>query len=541
MSNVIPESWQQANLEDLIIRMSNGANVDQLTEITNLPISRIETIWNGNIDPTRVKYIGQQDQEFIEKYCLNKNDILFSHINSDDHIGKTAIYKGIPEQLIHGINLLLIRVHDSIDADFINYQFKHLKNQGAFIAVAQRAVNQSSINQQKLKNFVFNIPPFKEQKRVVQKIEELFSEIDDGVKSLEIAKKQLDIYRKAILIRAFNGNLTKQWRTLNSDKLPTEEYFLSAINRDREERYEKQVADWNKDLSHWEKAGKIGSKPKKPKPLPRIEATQISTEGLPKGWIKTNLEYVCDFITKGTTPAKNELFAKQGDIPFIKVYNLTHKGYLDFSIDPTFVTKQTHEGFLKRSKVYPNDVLMNIVGPPLGKVSIVPDSYPEWNINQAIAIYRSNLIDSKYLSEFLLNENTVRAMMSQSKATAGQFNLTLEICRNFPIPVCSKLEQAEIVKSLSENLSNAQYLQETIDQQLEQLTRLKQTILQKAFSGELVPQDPNDEPASVLLERIKAEKEEELAQTKANKIPKKSTKRKTKTIKEDEPAQQELI
>lgn len=376
-----------------------------------------------------------------------------------------------------------------------------------------------------------HLPPLNEQKRIVQKIEELFSEIDDGIQSLETAKKQLDIYREAILIQAFNGNLTKQWRTLNSDKLPTKEYFLSAINRDREERYEKQVADWNKDLSHWEKAGKIGSKPKKPKPLPRIEATQISTEGLPKGWIKTNLEYVCDFITKGTTPAKNELFAKQGDIPFIKVYNLTHKGYLDFSIDPTFVTKQTHEGFLKRSKVYPNDVLMNIVGPPLGKVSIVPDSYPEWNINQAIAIYRSNLIDSKYLSEFLLNENTVRAMMSQSKATAGQFNLTLEICRNFPIPVCSKLEQAEIVKSLSENLSNAQYLQETIDQQLEQLMLLKQTVLQTAFSGELVPQDPNDEPASVLLERIKAEKEEELAKAKANKAPKKPTKRKTKATK----------
>ncbi|MFV5313051.1 restriction endonuclease subunit S [Acinetobacter schindleri] len=386
-----------------------------------------------------------------------------------------------------------------------------------------------------------HLPPLNEQKRIVQKIEELFSEIDDGIQSLETAKKQLDIYREAILIQAFNGNLTKQWRTLNSDKLPTKEYFLSAINRDREERYEKQVADWNKDLSHWEKAGKIGSKPKKPKPLPRIEATQISTEGLPKGWIKTNLEYVCDFITKGTTPAKNELFAKQGDIPFIKVYNLTHKGYLDFSIDPTFVTKQTHEGFLKRSKVYPNDVLMNIVGPPLGKVSIVPDSYPEWNINQAIAIYRSNLIDSKYLSEFLLNENTVRAMMSQSKATAGQFNLTLEICRNFPIPVCSKLEQAEIVKSLSENLSNAQYLQETIDQQLEQLMLLKQTVLQTAFSGELVPQDPNDEPASVLLERIKAEKEEELAKAKANKAPKKPTKRKTKATKKNEPAQQELI
>lgn len=526
MSLNIPQGWALSNLGSIATYINGRAFKPTEWETTGLPIIRIQNLNNSNAP------YNHTNGEFEEKYKVRKDDLLFAWSASlgtyvwkhDDAWLNQHIFKVIP--------------HKGIDKTFLYYLLTHVTNElyakahGSGMVHVTKAVFDA--------NPVL-IPPIKQQAQIIQKIEELFSEIDDGVESLEIAKKQLDVYRKAILIQAFNGNLTKQWRTLNSDKLPTEEYFLSAINRDREERYEKQVADWNKDLSHWEKAGKIGSKPKKPKPLPRIEATQISTEGLPKGWIKTNLEYVCDFITKGTTPAKNELFAKQGDIPFIKVYNLTHKGYLDFSIDPTFVTKQTHEGFLKRSKVYPNDVLMNIVGPPLGKVSIVPDSYPEWNINQAIAIYRSNLIDSKYLSEFLLNENTVRAMMSQSKATAGQFNLTLEICRNFPIPVCSKLEQAEIVKSLSENLSNAQYLQETIDQQLEQLMLLKQTVLQKAFSGELVPQDPNDEPASVLLERIKAEKEEEMAKAKANKAPKKPTKRKTKATKEDEPAQQELI
>ena len=103
------------------------------------------------------------------------------------------------------------------------------------------------------------------------------------------------------------------------------------------------------------------------------------------GYETRKLKELCFFITKGTTPAKKELFSGHGEIPFVKVYNLTFSNKLDFSIDPTFVSNATHKGFLKRSITYPGDVLMNIVGPPMGKVSIVPHDYPEWNINQEIA------------------------------------------------------------------------------------------------------------------------------------------------------------
>lgn len=513
----LPENWISVSFE---------------TIFENISISNLKIKEDQYLDAGLYPVIDQSSSRIVSGFT-NDASKLVNHKGSKIVFGDhTKVIKLINDPFVPGADgIKVLNINSNLSIKYAYYLLKSLKipNKGY--------ARHFSL----LKNFSYPLAPFIEQNKIVQKIEELFSEIDDGIQTLETAKKQLDVYRKAVLIQAFEGKLTEEWRALNSDKLPNEAFFLSAINHDREERYKKQIAAWNQELLDWEKSGKTGSKPKKPKPLPRIESTQLSTEGLPKGWVKTNLENVCDFITKGTTPAKDALFANQGDIPFIKVYNLTHKGYLDFSIDPTFVSNETHEGFLKRSKVYPNDVLMNIVGPPLGKVSIVPDTYPEWNINQAIAIYRSNLIDSKYLSEFLLNENTVRAMMSQSKATAGQFNLTLEICRNFPIPVCSKLEQAEIVKSLSENLTNAQYLQETIDQQLEQLTLLKQTVLQKAFSGELVPQDPNDEPASVLLERIKAEKEEEHAKEKAKKPPKKPSKPKAKTKKEDQPAQQELV
>src|SRR5207249_1859770 len=136
----------------------------------------------------------------------------------------------------------------------------------------------------------------------------------------------------------------------------------------------------------------------------------------------------CEFITKGTTPKANKLFSGAGDVPFIKVYNLTFDGTLDFSINPTFVSKETHAGELARSKVFPGDVLMNIVGPPLGKVSIVPDAFPEWNMNQAVARFRPlEFCDRKYLSIALRTEGVLSWAVKRAKATAGQFNLTLEI------------------------------------------------------------------------------------------------------------------
>lgn len=219
------------------------------------------------------------------------------------------------------------------------------------------------------------------------------------------------------------------------------------------------------------------------------------------------LENYCEFITKGTTPSKEDLYSNEGEVPFLKVYNLTFDTSVDFSISPTFITKETHTNFLKRSRVLPGDVLMNIVGPPLGKVSIVPSNYSEWNINQAIVRFRcKEKLYNKYLAYFLLCKDSVRKLEKQTKATAGQRNLTLEQCRNIEIPIYPIEEQYEIVNEIEMRLSVYQSVERTVSEALERSEKLKQSILKKAFEGKLVPQDPNDEPAEKLIERIKAEK-----------------------------------
>ena len=146
-------------------------------------------------------------------------------------------------------------------------------------------------------------------------------------------------------------------------------------------------------------------------------------------------DLVCSPITKGATPSPH-LNTPAADVPFLKVYNLTFTGDLDFSVSPTFVERTIHESDLKRSRVRAGDILMNLVGPPLGKVSLIPVNFPEANVNQAIVIYR--IADEQlreFFLEYLQSDLAQRWLQSRSKKTSGQQNLTLELAQELPVPI----------------------------------------------------------------------------------------------------------
>ena len=337
--------------------------------------------------------------------------------------------------------------------------------------------------------YSFPFPPLAEQKVIAEKLDTLLAQVETTKARLENTLETLKQFRQSVLAAAVSGKLTEDWR----------------------EKYTNVMVD-SVQIVQQHKAYFVNQKKKYKEPL-EFKSNEL-TPIIPNSWLWYRAEQLCDLITKGTTP-KKENMSSSGDVPYIKVYNLTFDGSLDFSIDPTFVPSSVHKNELKRSKVFPGDVLMNIVGPPLGKVSIVPDSYDEWNINQAISIFRPVCgVSNQYLSLCLRDEYLLDLTKSKAKATAGQFNLTLEICRDYSIPVPPLEEQNEIVRRVNKLLSGADLTEQQVNQALERVNYLTQSILAKAFRGELTEQWRKDNPdlisgdnsAEALLKKIKAER-----------------------------------
>ncbi len=158
---------------------------------------------------------------------------------------------------------------------------------------------------------------------------------------------------------------------------------------------------------------------------------------------------VCTLITKGTTPPKSEI-SSGGTIPFLRVNNLTGGGGISAQGELIFVTKQAHEGFLARSRAFPGDTLMNIVGPPLGKLLKLDDTFREYNLNQAIVIFRPDTkkVDPNFLYYFVSSYPAQTWLEARSKKTSGQQNLTIELCKELPIPNVPLPEQSKIAEIL---------------------------------------------------------------------------------------------
>ena len=194
---------------------------------------------------------------------------------------------------------------------------------------------------------------------------------------------------------------------------------------------------------------------------------------------KVKVSRVCDFITKGTTPPNDLISEKYSSdkVPYLKVYNLSFTGKLLFDTAPQYVPENIHNGVLARSKVYPNDVLMNIVGPPLGKFALVTDEFSEWNINQAIAIFRAKeKVNPKYLLFALMQPEVLKPFLRQAVGIR-QLNLSLAQCRDLEIPLPPLSLQSEFAAFVE----RVDQQKQTVQQSLEKLKLMKKALMQEYF------------------------------------------------------------
>ena len=220
-------------------------------------------------------------------------------------------------------------------------------------------------------------------------------------------------------------------------------------------------------------------------------------------WKDVIMQDICEKIVCGKTPTG--YISKTGEIPYLKVYNIVDNK-IDFNKTAQFIPNKIHKEKLKSSILKPNDIIMNIVGPPLRKIAIIPDNYPEWNMNQAIVRFRVKKdVMYKFIYYILIYPKTLDNIINKTKGVVGQANISITQSRNIQIKLPTIEEQQEIVNILDKLLAKYNKIK-NLEQLLEKIELLKKAILAKAFRGELGTNNPDEESAENLLKEILAEK-----------------------------------
>jgi len=432
----LPSTWHRAQLSviaDINPRVDKADIPDEL-EVAFVPMPAVEEL-SGRMDVSTSRPFAQVKKGYTP---FLEGDVLFAKITPCMENGKMAVVPALKNGYGFGsTEFHVLRPYSGIDAKYLYY---FVSSQG-FRANAEHnmtgAVGQRRVPTLYLSSRCMPVAPRREQRRIVAKIEELFSELDKGIEGLTTAREQLKAYRQSVLKHAFEGKLTTDLRATH------------------------------------------------------------------EAWRDTRIGDEIVYLTSGSR-GWAEYYANSGDT-FIRAQNLKYDR-LDLT-DIAFV--QLPEGNTEglRTRVKVGDVLITITGANVTKTGVVKSELGTAYVSQHVALCRPGpSLVPMFLYWYLLSEAHGRRQLNEAAYGAGKPGLNLDNIKSVVFPLPSPKEQAIVVERIEAALSIEQELSESIDSELQRTRALRQSILKKAFSGQLVAQDAKDEPASVLLERIRAER-----------------------------------
>ena len=467
----------------------------------------IGSIDNSNQTITNPKIFLGKDAPSRARRVVKQRDVVFSTVRT--YLKNIACVPDELDGVLTSTGIAVLRTTSEIKNNFLFYYVSSdefiRKISGEMDGTLYPAVTDNDVYAASIP-----LPPLNEQKRIVTKIEALQTRSTAVREELEAIKPLLNQFRQSVLAAAFRGDLTKDWREQNPDVEPAE-VLLERIRVERRRRWEEAELEKMKAKGKVPKDDKWKKKYKEPEP--------IDTESLPElpdGWCWVSVEQFADVGTGATPLRKNTKYYDGGIIPWItsgalnEIFIETAEEYITpLAIDET------------NAKVFPKHTLLIAMygeGKTRGKVS---ELLIEAATNQACAALILNGLASKIRPIvklfFLKNYSDIRKIASGGV----QPNLNLGMIKNTLVPLPPMNEQITICALVEQCMLAADNIEHKYQQAEIDLETLNQSILAKAFRGELVPQDSNDEPASVLLERIKEERDKAKATAKKSKTKKK--------------------
>lgn len=504
----LPQGWVKATVDDLAEFVNGFAFKPAHWESTGTPIIRIQNLTNPE------KPFNYTKIDVPEIYEVNNGDLLVSWSATLDAFiwrGNKAwlnqhIFKVVPRPSFFHSGLLFywmkIAIEEMITTEHLHGStMKHI-NRGPFLAHETR------------------LPPSNEQARIFDKLEEIFSDLDAGVKELKAAQTKLSQYRQSLLKSAVEGSLTQQWRAENSDQVQeTGEQLLTRILKQRREQWQQQK------LAEFAEKGKTPPKNWQDKYPEPVQPDTTDLPELPEGWVWASLDMLGDIVSGVTKGTKRKAEIAVREVPYLRVANV-QRGFLNLD---EIKTIPATESDIKKYTLVPGDILFNEGGDrdKLGRGWVWYGEVE--NCIHQNHVFRMRAFVTDLVPEFISHHgNTFGKLWFQSagKQTTNLASINKGILQEFPVPLAPVIEQNKIIELLEEELTLLAKQEEYTLAALTASEAQRKNILKSAFSGQLVPQDPNDEPASVLLEKIKQEREALAKKPKTKQIKTKSAMKK---------------
>jgi type I restriction enzyme S subunit len=470
MSEMLPQGWIKTTIADISVYIQRGKSPKYI-DYSSLPVINQKAIrWNGLIEGC-LKYIHpNQINEWSPERYIQPGDILWNSTGTGT-IGRacylTAEMAEVPKVVDSHVTIVRISPYVASIFCFRYIQSHHIQN--IVESLYTGSTNQVELSKEKINAIKIPLPPLNEQKRIVAKLDATIPRIDSVKARLEKIPVIIKRFRQSVLTAAVTGKLTEKWR---------EEH--------------PEVESWGDSLS-------ILPNKLNDSYLNIFEETQHSD--LPTTWIYAPLTNL-GRIQGGGTPSKSNLNFWKGNIPWISPKDMK----IDrISTGRDFISKSALNS--SSVKLLPEKSILFVVrGMILAHTFPVALTQNEVTINQDMkGITPSQAINTEYL--FLVFKSIQGDVLSYVKeATHGTLRLEMPIIQTYAIPLPPFSEQKEIVRQVDRLFALADKLEAHYNKAKARVDKLSQSVLAKAFRGELVPQDPNDEPAEKLLERIMAEK-----------------------------------
>lgn len=470
----IPSGWAQVRLGDLIDAPRPKIPAD--------PSSHLPFIGMDHIEAGSFRLVGQDAFAKMKSAgsYFRPGDVLYGRLRPYLNKVHRASFEGVASA-----EFIVLPDSPFIDGDFL----KFLLHQRKFVdfAMSRTSGDRPRVKFDALADFKFLLPPKNEQRRIAEKLESLFAELDKGEESLRQVQTLLARYRQSVLKAAVTGELTADWRARHAGKLEHGRDLLARILKARRE--------------NWQGRGEY-------KDPVRPHADRLPE--LPQGWVWTTVDQLLVHLTSGSRDWKR--FYGRGNGVFIMAQNVRPMRFdlsERFLVDPPRGSPDA-----VRSEVKKDDLLVTIVGANTGDVCRFPLDAREHYVCQSVALIRlADARFSRFLELYLSSHGGGREQIDAFIYGAGRPHLSFEQLRSICVPLPPFEEQAEIQRRVAEVVDQIDKIQQACTLEFARSLALRNSILKFAFSGRLVPQDPNDEPASELLARIRAQRASESRKT----------------------------